>query len=378
MLDRPKVLKKINTLVDKLFLDFTNENNIARAVWDQICSDPIFQSKVHSINTPWLIPSWSEKLDDIHEVKQGLDTYSILSVDGSQIYPDRHRGTPCYLINVGEVELNYGIPGRRVLFNSDPYVFVGDQEEFNESPTELVNCKRQELEFIAGYKLAVSKLLQLKEDGESVPFAFLFDGSLIFWHLESKENNVKKFFLSSYINILQKFYESEMLIAGYISLPKSKEILNLIRVSLCDFVVEGSESYKVVNHMVDSQLAGFFLTPFTRTTMFKNFSKITQYYPEHLHPHFFYMHVDYEIVRIEVPEWIACDSEKLSLLISIIADQTIKGRGYPVVLAEAHEQAVIKSPERDFFYHLINKVGLDHNHYLRLSQKVHKKMGIGI
>ena len=68
----------------------------------------------------------------------------------------------------------------------------------------------------------------------------------------------------------------------------------------------------------------------------------------------------------------------MDLIATIIADQCVKGRGYPVVLAEAHEQAVVKGLDREFFYHLINKISLEHNKTLKISQKSRKKLGMGI
>jgi hypothetical protein len=279
----------------------------------------------------------------------------------------------CHLINTGSVKLQYGLPGKRVEFNSEPHVFVDYQEyELLESPQELVNCKRQELEFIKGFNICKSGILP------NVPSVFLFDGSLIFWHLESKSLEAKQRFLSSYLQSLKNFYDDQILIAGYISLPKSKELLNLIRVALCDYVVEGCERYKQVDHIVDSQIASFYLRPFTRTIIFKNYSKITKYYPKEVHPHFFYMNIGDEIVRIEIPAWIAKHEEKVDLLCNIIADQTKKGMGYPVALAEAHEQAVVKGMDREFFYHLINKIGMEQNRSSIISQKSRKKLGMGI
>ena len=79
--------------------------------------------------------------------------------------------------------------------------------------------------------------------------------------------------------------------------------------------------------------------------------KLVQHIREHLVPHFFYMDVGAEIVRIEIPAWIARDEQKINTVAQIILNQSIKGRGYPVALAEAHEQAVVKGPDREFFYH---------------------------
>ena len=86
----------------------------------------------------------------------------------------------------------------------------------------------------------------------------------------------------------------------------------------------------------------------------------------------------YEIARVEIPAWIARDDAKVDKVARMILDQSIKGRGYPVAIAEAHEQAVVKGPDRDFFYHCIQKMSIEHKLRVAYSQKVLKKRGIGI
>jgi len=382
VLDRCKLIKEVQAVSDKLFIDFSHERNIAKEVWNKISKDPTFKYKIRTVKANWIIPEWQGNLDDVFPVKKNLDKYIVLSVDGSQIYPDRHAGTPCHLINVGYVALNYGMPGQRVYFNSEPHVFAdfGVNSDFLESPTELVNCRRQDFELIAGYNLSYKykNMYASENEKNSIPQVFFFDGSIIFWHLESKAIEVKERFLASYLRMMHKFYEDKILMAGYISLTKSKEIVNLIRVALCNFEVENCQEYKKVDCVVDAMIASFYLKPFERTTIFKNNSKITSYYPEHLQPHFFYMHIGSEIVRIEIPLWVAEDIKNVDLIANMIADQSIKGRGYPVALAEAHEQAVVKGPDRDFFYHLINKIGFERNQMIKISQKSRKKLGMGI
>ena len=90
------------------------------------------------------------------------------------------------------------------------------------------------------------------------------------------------------------------------------------------------------------------------------------------------MDIGAEIVRIEVPAWIARNQKHLTTVAQIILNQSLKGRGYPVALAEAHEQAVVKGPDREFFYHLIQKIGIENHQRMHLSQKSIKKRGIGI
>jgi hypothetical protein len=372
MLDRSKVIKELQVIADKLFVDFSPELEKAKESWAKITQDPTFIYKVKNAPSALLVPTWEGDLGATFPVPQPPEMYQILAVDGSQIYPDRHQGTSCFLINIGIVELFYGIPGKGVNLSSTPYVYVGSEDEGIAASADLVNCRRQELEFQAG----VERGIIFKNS--AVPSVFLFDGSLIFWHLESKDQQIKNIFLPSYLAMLENFYAADISMAGYISLPKSKELINLVRLDLCNFVIEGCHIQKEVEHLVDANLMRAFLAPKTRTAVFENHSNITEYYPAHLKPYFFYLHVGNEVVRVELPAWLGRNEARVDEIAALILDQCNKGRGYPVGLAEAHEQAVVKGPDRDFFYHLIQKVGMDHNQRLALSQKVIKKRGLGI
>ncbi len=72
----------------------------------------------------------------------------------------------------------------------------------------------------------------------------LFDGSLIFWHLEAKNPNLKTHFLDTYLAILFELYKDKITFASYISLPKSKELVNLIKMYAADFDITLSRTIK--------------------------------------------------------------------------------------------------------------------------------------
>ncbi|QQR63402.1 DNA double-strand break repair nuclease NurA [bacterium] len=96
-----------------------------------------------------------------------------------------------------------------------------------------------------------------------------------------------------------------------------------------------------------------------RTVVFQVPINGTQDYPSVLVPCFFYLNSGHEVVRVEIPFWIASDQSLVSKVVSIIWDQVEKGRGYPLVLAEAHEQAVVKTEDRAYFYAAINQYSKD-------------------
>jgi hypothetical protein len=64
----------------------------------------------------------------------------------------------------------------------------------------------------------------------------------------------------------------------------------------------------------------------------------------------------------------------VNFVASLVLDQCMKGLGYPIALAEAHEQAVVKGPDRDFFYHLIQKMSIEYNKQTFTSLKNQRKL----
>ncbi len=375
MLNRSKLLYELQQLADKLFVDTSQAHDLAQSIWQRIAQDPIFKHKVRALKqTPWPVPLWDDNLVEVIPIVQNIDNYCVLSVDGSQIYPDRHQQVSCFLINIGSVVLSYGLPHKRVQFDSVPFVFTNDDEEKLNFSTDLVNCRRQELEFKAGLELGKKTAPILA----GAPMILLFDGSLIFWHLSANDIELRERFLSIYLALLNQLYQDRIPVAGYISLPKSKELVNLVRLYLCDFDVKRTDLFEPVNAVLDATIVRSFLKPFTRSIIFQNRSAVSQVYPDHLHPYFFYIHVGTEIGRVEIPAWIAQDENLVMQVAQVIVDQSIKGQGYPVAIAEAHEQAVVKGPDREFFYHVLQKMGMERSYRPIISKKSLKKRGMGI
>lgn len=374
MLDKAKVLQALQEHTDKLFTDLSHEYSVARSAWEQLCKDPHFAQKIMTSSLPWTMPLWQGDVGALFPVPIKNQQYVVLGVDGSQIYPDKHQGTMCSLINIGIVEISYKTDVvQPVRFRSEPKIMIPQDEDLLEHSVDTINCHRQEMELLAAYEWHK----QLSEFRQK-EYLVMCDGSLIFWHLESKQPEIKHKFLTSYLALMQQMYESNILMCGYISMPKSKDLINLVRAQLCNFNAMLSDAHHQVDQLVDSHVAHFYLEPHFRTQLFKSMHAITNYYPIHLQPYFFYMNVGTEIVRIEIPAWIARDENLVDCVGAIALDQAQKGNGYPVVLAEAHEQAVVKGPDREFFYHLIQKVGIEQQRRILVSPKSLKKRGIGI
>jgi hypothetical protein len=75
--------------------------------------------------------------------------YTVLAVDGSQVYPNRHMaGIGCFLLNVGGAQFTYGEAASTVSFFSIPEVCpFSEMNAGKESvPSEVVDLLRESRE----------------------------------------------------------------------------------------------------------------------------------------------------------------------------------------------------------------------------------------
>jgi len=148
---------------------------------------------------------------------------------------------------------------------------------------------------------------------------------------------------------------------GYISGPRSTEVVNALRLFICPFDPAACASYcpsrsafdgracDEVGGVVDTDLFRTGLEPGQRTGLFESQSSVVrEFYGAHP-VRFFYVNADAEIARVEVPAFLAEDPALLGLCHALVWDQVQRGGGYPAVLTEAHEQAVIRGPDRELF-----------------------------
>ncbi len=370
MLDRDKIVVALSNVRERLFPNTGQTLSIARDIWNKICADPTFAYRLQSAEDPVLVPGWEGKLDGVSSISNLNDSYSICAFDGSQIYPDRNvPGGGCFLINVGGINVSYGFSSS-VTFINQPYLFLPDEAERGSFSKDFVDLKREEFE--------LRDMFVYAQQQKNKPVC-LCDGSLIFWHIESKALQMRDQFLSAYLYYLEEFYKSSLSVAGYISAPRSRELVNLLTFEMCEGDRHYSDDFiNAVDGLCDTSIVRFFLKPHQRTNLFCSNAKIVESYPNHLRPFFFYLHCGDEIGRVEIPAWISNDAELVDTISRVILDQCIKGRGYPVCLAEAHEQAVVKGGDRDFFYSVITKMGIEENRRVQISQKSAKKRRMNI
>lgn len=313
MLDRARIAALISSALPEHVSRVQQARTVLSQLWRQRSDDALFCA----------IP-----------VTRFSENYTVIAVDGSQIFPDRHCGMTVALVHVGTVVFSYkyrGVEHSTAQFLTDPEILFDALFEDISLSEAVITCRRTERELKKGLDAARS----------CMPDVLFFDGSLIFWHLENQAMTLQPRFLASYLTILSQLADDRIIHAGYISLPKSRELLKFF----------GTDD--ALRYLVDTDIAELFLKPNQRTRIFASDAHIGEQYPARLKPYFFYLHTGREIARVEIPAWIAQEESMVDTLAAQIMDQISKGDGYPISLAEAHEQAVIKGADRDFFYQFL-------------------------
>ncbi|MBY0109625.1 MAG: DNA double-strand break repair nuclease NurA [Candidatus Babeliaceae bacterium] len=347
MLDTLRLVKLIQQQSRIQKTRYQEQKDTARLLWEKIIKNTDLQQQLLQKNNF----TFNLPLGTIYNANMFVNEYTVCGIDGSQIYPDRHEGFSEYLINIGTAHFIYSSLSRAEL-DTTPYVFSGF-EDGAVVTAELVNAQRTNYEL--AHAVAVAR-------HESNPI-IMFDGALMFWHLQTPI--MQELFLQNYLEYLRTLHKENKKYLGYISASHSCELVTLLEKAAQLMGISAT-----FDHLVDTDIIEFFLKKNQYTQVFKPTSDLSIMYPAQLRPCFIYLHVGSEIARIELPEYLTGDQDTIAHLVGLISDQVEKGNGYPVALSEAHEQAVVKAKDRDFFYAMLQ---MHHQKKITTSLKLSKK-----
>ena len=309
-----------------------------------------------------------EPLNTCFSIKSPSYRHSAFATDGSQISPSHHEIAYCYLINVGRVMLHYG-QNLHPLLDSLPEVYYKPQDlyvsrQWGIRTEEWMGYRRTVLE---AQVLAEMACRWVKPPGaHSEPNLAMVDGSLIYWFLEGLPLEARDRILHPILEAWEQLREARIPLLGYLSGPRSIEGVNFLRLQACTHpapncvvncgdLQEGRTPCQVFEPLRDATLWGQLLEPGQRGTLWRSSSRILELYGEHQHIYFCYVNVGPEIARIDIPAWVAEDTALLEQSLSILLAQVNKGYGYPVALAEAHNQAVVRGGDRARFFALLEQ-----------------------
>lgn len=373
MLDRVRVLSALEQVADHLFVDCSEQYDYLRAGLNILHRFDDMPAWLLKAQAPWALCHWQGRFAQTTAIAPACDGYAVVAADGSQIYPDRHQGTSCFLIQSATVSFSYGIPDvPRVQFDSLPRVFVGhDDQDAYATANDFVDCVREEMELAHGVRVARKWVADHRCAGKVLA---LFDGALIFWHLQHKEPQMRTRYLQRYFQYLMQLYQERIPAVWYVSLPGSRELVHVVQAALWH---EGqvTPGNVVLTHVFDTDVAELMLAEGLCTPIFEPRVALCDEYPEPVRPRMVYLHVGAEVVRLEFPAWLCADQQLFLWVCSVVLDQARKGNGYPVSLAEAHAHAVIHGQDREFFYQAVHRLGASRGRpVVGSSKSAHKRV----
>jgi hypothetical protein len=313
-----------------------------------------------------------EPLNTRIDLEIAPNIHTVIATDGSQIAPSHHEIAYCYLINVGRVMLHYG-QSLHPLLDSLPEVFYKTEDlyvsrHWGIRTEEWMGYRRTVSEASVLAELACTWLniptLEPGNEPESnVPTLAMVDGSLIYWFLEQLPTEARDRILPPILEAWEQLRLAKVPLMGYLSATRSIESLNFFRLPACTHPAPNCLSFcanlertpcQIFDSLRDSSLWAAHLEPGQRSCLWRSSAKILDLYDRH-HVYFCYVHVGTEIARIEIPAWVAEDSAMLDQALSLMLAQVQKGYGYPVALAEAHNQAVVRGGDRARFFALLEQ-----------------------
>ncbi|MBD1909538.1 MULTISPECIES: DNA double-strand break repair nuclease NurA [unclassified Leptolyngbya] len=333
-----------------------------------------------------------EPLDTCIPLAPAPPNHTVLATDGSQIAPSHHEIAYCYLINVGRIVLHYG-QNRHPLLDSLPEIFYRPEDLYSSrqwgiSTEEWMGYRRTASEATVLAELAAAEMegRELRQESLRVeeraggqkteampsppppaslsPTLAMVDGSLTHWFLDPLPAEARDRILLPILDAWETLRLLRVPLVGYLSAARSGESLNFLRLHTCPKDQPDCQSYcpgqtdiapcQVFAPLRDTALWGIVLKPGQRSAIWRSSARILDYYDHH-RTYFCYVHMGSEIARVEFPAWVAEDAELLNAALSLTMTQVDKGQGYPVALAEAHNQAVVRGGDRARFFALLEQ-----------------------
>ena len=293
--------------------------------------------------------------DGAHACGDRPATVTVVATDGSQIFPDRHVEPACYLLNVGRIAIHYGTLDPPLL-QAEPLLRYR-QQDFEDLTDEVADASP--LDMTAEVVSALRDELELRwlfdtadaERRSGRPILAMADGTLIRWMLRGMKNrSLETKLLTRYVAELERFREAGIPVCSYVSRPANAEVVNLLRLHL------GEEDWSTdpdsLRGLHDRHLFEHRLDSGQRSAVFLSRSEVLSQYGAH-RVVAFYVHVGAEVGRVEMPEWVARQPEWLDMIHAVVLDQAEKGGGYPIILQEAHQRAVVRMQEKEVFHRIL-------------------------
>ena len=267
-----------------------------------------------------------------YDAAEALLNNSVFSTDGSTLEADRDLPIEFAAINVGYVNINYGDDSgaefdSALSFYPDPKIQEIDSRVLSDVNSMSALRHVMEIEYL------VEKIEAFKTDAIKLGF---IDGNFYpNFALSHINNNSLKQLLIKRLKVVAErilsLAQDNAYIISYNSSPKSVHITSKM-------------DAKISSDFRDSEIFTELLEDNQRSAVFNEISNDTD--EKSLTPvSFVYLNNSYEIAKVEfIKDTINKDT--MNKIHSLVLSQVQKGNGYPKILIESHEQAVISQSDR--------------------------------
>ena len=374
-LDITQISNQIGQMVGNIKTGNSERSEHLKSAMSKLCDPDInleaLKRKIAAARTPnWSPAGLVEGFSQRYTAPAAPRDYSVLATDGSDIAVDRHQPAHCYLINIGTVYLHYGSQPSAELMSAPKFYFENSELAIKDPGNK--HREQQIAGSLLDIKRAVEECTKLADMASILPadetLLAIMDGSLVLFGMQDfpdfvAEEMVDNGLLTALNTLYQLSLSRRLCLASYISFPRSDQVVNSLKVAICpqehvdcdESCQKGEAACDVLSGVSDRMLFADWLKMGERSALFVNPSSIVEKRYGRHQVYFFYLRVDEEIARVEIPEWIAKRPDLLELTHAMVLDQCRRGQGYPVALSESHEQAVVTGADRELFWGLVEE-----------------------
>jgi hypothetical protein len=214
----------------------------------------------------------------------------------------------------------------------------------------------------------------------------LDNGLLLYLSLVIADPGVIREKVGEYLDQLDRLRASGAAVAGVVDRPRAANVVRLVHLhGLADSEIREERLRDLGPDYIgltDGHLFDF-LAPGERSALFVHASPNNEiYYRERGHLiYFFYLNAGRPgkdaLLRVEVPEWVARDPQRLDLVHSALVAQSQVSDGFPYILMRAHELAVVTVAERRAFEEMVMGALIRRQLSAGISQKAQGKAWTG-
>jgi hypothetical protein len=363
-LELNKLTKEVDALgqnVAERLAELAEQLPVAQAALDSIgVADEVLLRKVEAARQHrWAggIPT-GEAVNAAFPLPAAPARYTVIAADGSQVYPDRHGVALYYLINIGSIVFRCGL-AQAPDTSSRPEVYYQDddlyEDEGGQKPKVKIDAERDRAE------LAELARLSAAEAAQAPTVAMLDNGLLLYISLLTENKALLQELWAGYIDQLDALRASGAAVAGVVDRPRAAGVVRLLHLNSLALEQITDQALRELGRwerLTDGALFEF-LRPGERSALFVHGSPDNEirYAPRGHNLYFFYVNAGRTgkdaLLRVEVPEWVARDPERLNLVHLALVEQSRVSDGFPYVLMRAHELAVVTLPERRSFDEMV-------------------------